>query len=415
LWFMPNLLTGSDLSLPQDPELPFTVQGTRIRNRWMTAVLSSDPLEQERLDIQLVAELRSMAEADFNMVMFPLQSGVIPWPDPDDLARATVADILPEIEARLANVVRIVQLASAEGLLVGFNLQHHCLKSNAVAELKGCQHIGGMDGFPRCDSNRIATAKEWHKQIFKYLEDKLTPSQLRSIVELAPVAHSRKPGGGDPSFPYTLRDPCHEESEEYLREVIPHLQTLTDIPLVAAVKPDRFRSQAAEQYAPIRGLLTTLPSYSMDFLDVTSYFEDRRFNEGNPVTLEPQRVVDAIGASFSTKIILSDMNVRNTLTPLEFALPPEQQHQLALERAPCNIKFHLDQVPETAFDLAGTWFLANRGEITMTPQTALGIRERNCGLTTGSLSECFFNDPDDYELLSAFTRRAVECVHESFL
>jgi hypothetical protein len=409
VWFFPSLLTDSDLSLPQDPDEEFTAEGELRPGRWMTRVVSSDPTEQERRDVMLIAELRRVAADGFNMVQFPLQSMVVPWPDTTQ--GETVTDILPDIEDRLDNIVRIVQLAAAEGMMVGFNLQHHCLYSNAMATEEGCSHIGGqtINGtfFPVCGSDNIATAKEWHEEIAGYLESELTAAELRHIVSLAPAAHSEAPGGGDPSKPYTVADPCHEEAKKYLREVFPAFQELTDIPVVGATKPDRFKTPTSAQYEPIRGLLGALPTYVVDFLDVTSYYEDRRFHGGTPVTIEPDRIVDVIGEEYSSKVILSDWNIRNMLTPTEMMLPIEDQIDLVRDRAPCNIEFHLDQMPESAFGLAGWWFLQHRSPLTPTTAAgarSVGVRKSNCTAGTGFAATCTYNanDPNEILLLEAF-------------
>jgi hypothetical protein len=401
VWLMPNLLIDSDVSLSQDPDAAFTAEGDTFGNKWMQHVVTSDSDEQGRRDIQLIAELRRIADDGFNMVMFPLQSGVIPWPDTENTTSPeTVSSILGDIEDALDHIVHVVKLAEDEGLMVGFNLQHHCVYSNAAATANSCSHIGGTTGFPECGTDNVDTALDWHEAIFDYLESELTAAELRYIVELAPVAHANAPGGGDPSGQYTITDNCHEEVEEYLRRVIPELQAMTDIPIVMATKPQRFKTDPVEQYEPVQNLMATVPNYLVDFLDVTSYYEDQKFAATAPFTIDPDPIVDALGSDYASKLILSDYNIRNLLDEGEFEeLTEEEQHDLALERAPCNIKFHLDEVPVSGSGLAGTWFLGHRAAYNGSP-TWLGVRERSC-VPSGSLTECDFN-ADDEELLEYF-------------
>jgi hypothetical protein len=175
---------------------------------------------------------------------------------------------------------------------------------------------------------------------------------------------------------------------------------MTDIPIVIATKPQRFKTESVEQYEPIQNLMATVPNYLVDFLDVTSYYEDRKFVATAPFTIDPEPILDALGSDYASKLILSDWNVRNMLDADELEeLTPEEEHDLALERAPCNIKFHLDEVPLSGSGLAGTWFLGHRAA-SSGASTWLGVRERSC-VPSGVLTECDFNAADD-ELLAYF-------------
>lgn len=424
-------------------------------NRWPEIVLDPDPAIQASIDHQLREDLAATAGAGagFNLIYMPNRE-IIPWPDTEN--GESVADIAGDIRHGVDKLVHIVELAAAEGLMSAFNFHHFCqiptsvtVDANGVPLDPDWAHQGGScingtndPGCARylvCGDDNIDTALDWYQVIFDHFAAELEARGLfNDLAYVNPVARFRRGEGGDIATAWTELNPYIDHTREYLREVMPKLQQMTDIPITAGMSLRAFEAVEDDRYRPVDDYWSVVPHAMTDFLYLTTYFDGRKLANG-PISIDPVRVLAGYGGPAS-KLNLTDWKLHwmaEASVCAGAATPDPGLCQAARDfvicRTDCSVAFHRDFVPEAGMigggaaplGLAGTWFIGYREAYSQRHATAppgtsrydnylrgrpgIGLRQRNCIQSGGGGSDpvvCTFNDPDDWLVLDAFTATA---------
>lgn len=147
---------------------------------------------------------------------------------------------------------------------------------------------------PDCTDDSVILSKRWYRAVIEGIESRLQgdPIERVAVYEV----------GGLYSLPFAteinaLRDSdiFLQEVQHYLDQVIPYLQTVTEVPIGISLLPDA-------SYDYLDNLLAVVPIEEIDYLDVSS--------DGS---LDPEEMIERIGGTeYAGKLILSDFLVTAT-------------------------------------------------------------------------------------------------------
>lgn len=488
VWFNPSLVINTTAASTPDPDLPFSLTGAFTGGSFLNHVLVSQSSEKDRRDAQFIAELRSIKNAGFNFIYLYAEDvsyreptsatfgnryrawpGCLPpssplstpldWEVPSDCQ----ASIDYAVEDWANRVAHVIGLAEQEGLYVTLGLRHYCAVPTSVAldaGQSGVIRAGTCEGgtcYPLCGDNHISDSVAFFEGLLDELEGKLSSSEKLSLVSITATAIYKIGAGADPGGQYTRQytpDGPLNAVFDQLNVVMPALSkhslvTGTPSPLSFPFSDLRWKTSAEDKLRPLINAFAVVPRHVFGFFDVTSYVNDRRYQpEAGGVDLDLPSLLDVVADDNilnltvdlfsgqpemnSSKLILSDFNIRNGLSCAEVeaeaansstwtGTPPvcvgtsfnsafnhddgtdsdfEEFVQCELlDRAPDSIFFHEDAVEE--HELAGTWFWTYRSphadvttpeDLTLTQLMNLGLRKRSC--TKAGEVTCDFNADD---------------------
>lgn len=243
-------------------------------------------------------------------------------------------------QAELDRLVLFFNDVHAEGMRVVFTLGHPYIvpKSRLKPSLKPtpvCGHKKGdtVNGFklywdvPDCPENNIALSRQWHMQILKELEKRLSSRATVAYVVLG--GHVGLPFAAEMNM-FTNGYTYLAEAQAYVKALVPHLRATSSFPVGLYLMPSRWKPgrRGPVDYSFLDNVLAVLPAKQLDVLDITT-----------APSVDIGVLVSRVGAANAGKLVVSDFK------PHFFAATQTQS---------AVIGWHLGQVKK--HKLGGFWY-----------------------------------------------------------